>query len=278
MKIAGVPEPFNLPLRLAIEDGVLDAVGVQYIDYPGGTGAMTAALATGEIDAAILLTEGGVYDIARGGDNRLIKVFVDSPLVWGIHVAAGSSLTDVTEGTRVAISRYGSGSHLIAIVDAIERGFDTSAMSFVVVDNIDGARKALAAGDADLFLWEKHMTQPLVDSGEFRRIGERAVPWPAFCVSVRRTFGHEQADALRKVFDTTWRYSEMLLAREDRVSLVSGGYDIAETDAERWLSTVRWHEGFDRPDDALERVMQALVAQGSLNEGYANFDDLWLRI
>ena len=280
MKIAGVPEPFNLPLRLAIEDGVFDDDPVEYIDYPGGTGAMTAALAAGEIDAAILLTEGGVYDIARGSDNRLVKVFVESPLVWGIHVAAGSQLespADV-EGTRVAISRCGSGSHLIAIVDAIERGFETSAMSFVVVDNIDGARKALAAGDADIFLWEKHMTQPLVDNGEFRRTGERVVPWPAFSVSVRKGYAESHGATLRRVFEETWRYTRQLLDRADRVPLVSSRYGVSETDADRWLSTVRWQPGFDRPDDALSRVLEALIAQGSLAATDFSLDDLWFRI
>lgn len=277
MKIAGVPEPFNLPLTLAIDDGEFADIGVEYVDYPGGTGAMTAALAAADIDVAILLTEGGVYDIARGSSNRLVKVFVDTPLVWGIHVAASSRIETPgdTEAARVAISRHGSGSHLIAIVDAIERGFDTHAMSFVVVDNMAGARKALAAGDADIFLWEKHMTQPLVDAGEFRRIGERAVPWPAFCVSVRQAVAEQHAATLRRVFEATWHASNALLARADRVSLVSRRYHVAEPEAERWLASVRWHAGFDRPDEALGRVLRALVAQGSLADIDVDLDRLW---
>ena len=238
---------------------------------------MTAALSSGDIDAAILLTEGALYDIATGGDNRLVKVFVDSPLVWGIHVAAGSSLTDVAdiEGKRVAISRYGSGSHLIAIVDAMQRGFDTGSMSFVVVDNIDGARRALAAGEADIFLWEKHMTQPLVDEGEFRRIGERVAPWPAFSVSVRRDFAMQHGTELRRVFETTWEYSQALCKRDDGASLISSRYGITQADAARWLATVEWHEGFDRPDEVLHLALSALFAQGSIESADLEPDSLW---
>ncbi len=273
MKIAGVPEPFNLPLQLAIEDGAFPGMRVDYVDFPGGTGAMTAALSSGEIDAAILLTEGALFDIATGGGNRLVKVFVESPLVWGIHVAAGSRLTDIDdiEGKRVAISRYGSGSHLIAIVDAMQRGFDTDSMSFVVVDNI-------AAGEADIFLWATHMAQPLVDAGEFRRIGERVVPWPAFSISVRHEVAQQQGAELRRVFDAAWEYSQRLREMDDGASLISTRYGITPEDASRWLTTVEWYEGFDRPDEVLHRTLSALRAQGSIDATDLELADLWLAI
>ena len=60
LRIGGVPEHFNLPwLRLA-ESGALDDLGVAWRDVPEGSGAMAAALRAGELDAAMLLTEGAV--------------------------------------------------------------------------------------------------------------------------------------------------------------------------------------------------------------------------
>ena len=121
LRLAGVPEHFNYPWELADQAGLYRDLGVnvQFIEEPGGTGAMCQALARGDVDAALLLTEGAVLDVLRGSGNRLLKVYVSTPLVWGIHVPAGSDIREVAQIERrtVAISREGSGSHLIAIVD-----------------------------------------------------------------------------------------------------------------------------------------------------------------
>lgn len=277
MRVGGVPEHFNLPWKLAIADNAFAGTGldVEFIDYPGGTGAMTAALRDGEIEVALVLTEGAVLDILKGSDNRLVSIYVESPLVWGIHVAADGPVTAVAAGQRVAISRFGSGSHLIAVVDSIARGIDPTAMEFVVVDSLDGARAALAEGRADIFLWERHMTQPLVDSGEFRRIGEREVPWPAFVVSARSDFLEKKADSLRTVLDIVATYCEKLRHDNKSAQLISNTYGIAPADAERWLTSVRWTNDFERPDAALDRIKTALLSQGAIAPS-TTIDKVWI--
>ena len=280
LRIGGVPEHFNLPWKQAIDAGAFGELGVavEFSEFPGGTGAMTAALSAGELDAALLLTEGAVADILGGSDNRLVSVYVDSPLIWGIHVAAGSAIQDASEieGKRYAISRFGSGSHLIAIVDAAERGFPTADMAFETVGSLDGARAALADGSADVFLWEKHMTQPLVDSGEFRRVGERAVPWPAFVVSARRDYLAGHAATLRAALGVVRDFARRLKNDEDSARLVSRTYDIELADARSWLDHVRWSSDSSRPDDALARVVDALQAQGVIaTDGPLAIADTW---
>jgi hypothetical protein len=42
-------------------------------------------LRDGETDIAVILTEGIVKDIA--GNQVKVQVYVESPLIWGIHVA-----------------------------------------------------------------------------------------------------------------------------------------------------------------------------------------------
>ncbi|MDJ0918066.1 MAG: hypothetical protein QNJ05_09895 [Woeseiaceae bacterium] len=280
LRIGGVPEHFNLPWQQAIDARAFDELGIEVLfsDYPGGTGAMAAALAANELDAALLLTEGAVADILSGSDNRLVSVYVDSPLIWGIHVSAGSDIRDASEiaGKRYAISRYGSGSHLIAIVDAAERGFSTTDMAFETVGTVDGARKALGEGTADVFLWEKHMTQPLVDAGEFRRVGERAVPWPAFVVSVRRDYLAEHSAALGVVLGIVRSFARQLKQGKDSALLISQTYDIAMADAESWLEHVQWSKNTDCPDDALIRVVDALRAQGVTEDAGPNaIERIW---
>ncbi len=280
LRIGGVPEHFNLPWQQAIDAlsfGELN-IDVIFTEYPGGTGAMTTALAEGELDAALLLTEGAVADILNGSDNRLVSVYVDSPLIWGIHVAAGSEIRDASEieGRRYAISRYGSGSHLIAIVDAAERGFSTTNMAFETVGTIDCAREALKEGTADVFLWEKHMTQPLVDAGEFRRVGERAVPWPAFVVSVRRDYLAGHAAVLRSVLGIVRTFAKQLKDGKDSALLISRSYDIALADAESWLEHVQWSSDTVCPDEALVRCIDALQSQGVIaSEGPQEIGDIW---
>ena len=260
-------------------DRAFDSIGVdvEFIEHPGGTGAMTAALRASELDAALLLTEGAVLDIVTGGDNRLVSVYVESPLVWGIHVSASSAIKNVADiaGRRFAISRYGSGSHLIAIVDAAERGFDSQSMSFVVVDTIDGAREALAAGSADVFLWERHMTQPLVDAGEFRRIGERVVPWPAFVVSARQEYLKHNADALRRCLEIVADYAARLRHGADSAALISKTYAIDLSDASAWLADVCWSQNHEYPADDIHRVLTALRSQGVIPDAEVAEKALW---
>lgn len=281
-RVAGVPEHFNLPWRQAVEEKAFDgaSLDVQFIEEPGGTGAMSAALRERAIEAAIVLTEGAVLDILGGGRNRLVSVYVDSPLTWGIHVAATATIRTVDDiaGKRVAISRFGSGSHLIAVVDALQRGFSADDMRFVVVGDLDGARRSLAAGESDVFLWERHMTQPLVDSGEFRRVGEHEVPWPAFVVSVREDILASHAAGIRSVLDIVGDYARRLKSGAETARLVSETYGLEPGDAERWLSTVDWNYSHERPDDGLRRVIAALAAQGAIDTTNVDLDDLWFEL
>jgi len=279
VRVGGVPEHFNLPWRLAAADGAFAAAGldVSWTEIAAGSGEMTRRLRDDELDLALVLTEGAVADILQHDRNRIVKVYVSSPLTWGIHVAADGPLKRLRDmkGRRVAISRHGSGSHLIAIVDAAARGWDTGAMSFVVVDDMDGARRALATGKADVFLWEKHMTQPLVDSGEFRRLGVREVPWPAFVVSARRECLAERATDVRKVLDIVERYARNFSRRQSAPDLVAETYGLRPASARDWFAEVRWATGYRCPSAAIRRAIEALVNQGVVGRRGVDPRELW---
>ncbi len=282
IRVGGVPEHFNLPWRIAISDKAFESTGlnIEFVEFPGGTGAMAEALGHREIHLALMLTEGAVLDILQGSGNRLVKVFVESPLTWGIHVAAAGDIESIAgiEGRPIAISRYGSGSHLIAIVDAMERGFDLDALRFVVVDNLEGARKALATAEAEVFLWEKHMTQPLVDSGEFRRVGERVVPWPAFVVSAQPDFLSAHRDKLKPLLDIVMDYADRLQRDPAAAGKIADTYGISEHGAAAWLETVRWGHDYSMPAAAFEHVVAALAAQGAIESPPGSIADLWVAL
>lgn len=262
IRVGGVPEHFNLPWHLAMESGAFaDAdLAVEFIEVPGGTGAMTRMLNSSELDAAVLLTEGAVADICKGSKNRLVKVYADSPLIWGIHVTADSDIDSVDEiqGKRYAISRRGSGSHLMAIVDAAERDWPTQEMDFVVINNLDGAREALASNQVDVFFWEKYMTKPLVDSGEFRRVGVRIVPWPSFVVSVRQELLGLRSQEIKNVLEIVQRFAKQLRDSPDAVQRIASRYGLKSEDTQEWFDSTQWSYDFDPPRKGLTGVVAYL--------------------
>ncbi len=193
VRIGGVPEHFNYAWYLALKQGHFKQhdINVRWKDYFGGTGQMTQALRNNEIDMAVILTEGIIKDITEGNPSKIVQVFVESPLIWGIHVAHDSTFKQLNElkGQRAAISRYGSGSHLMAYVNALHLEWNpTTDLQFEVVKNLDGAVDALSQQEADYFMWEKFTTKPLVDQKKFRRLGECPTPWPCFVIAVRDEF------------------------------------------------------------------------------------------
>jgi sulfonate transport system substrate-binding protein len=265
LRIGGVPEHFNLPWHLALEARQFEPGGIdiEWRDYPGGSGAMAKALRDGELDAALLLTEGAVAAVTDGVALDIVSLYTDSPLVWGIHVPAASRFRSVAEleGARYAISRTGSGSHLMAFVHARTQGWPVERLELVTVGNLDGAVAAFAAGKADVFFWEKLMTKPLVDAGQFRRVGEFTAPWPAFVVCVTRAMSAEQREAVGRAVGIALDAARALRARPDAAQLIAARYGLRPSDVAEWLQTVRWSE---RVGIAADDVAPACMALGSL--------------
>ena len=205
IKIAGVPEHFNLPWLMCIENGEFEQVGVdlKWTNVPEGTGKMCQMLRNGETDIAVILTEGIVKDINAGNESKIVQVYVQSPLIWGIHVDVNSkysTLNDLKDKTP-AISRYGSGSHLMSIVNAENQNWDTTALKFELVNTIDGAVEALRSGRADYFMWERFMTKPLVDEGVFRKVADCPSPWPCFVIAVRNEILEKNANIIGQILE-----------------------------------------------------------------------------
>ncbi|MDF9798222.1 sulfonate transport system substrate-binding protein [Catalinimonas alkaloidigena] len=268
IKVTGVPEHFNLPWYLAIEEGAFARAGIdlQWQDAPGGTGAMMQSLQNEEADVAIALTEGVVTSIIKGTAARIARVFVTSPLTWGIHVAAHKDFQKVEDvrGRRFAISRPTSGSHLMAFVLAQQKGWDSAGIPFVEVGGIEGARKALAEEEADAFMWEKFMTKPLVDRGEFRRVGEIDTPWPCFVVAVRNKVLESKGEAVQKMLKVINEYAANIKQRPDALELISSRFALPEEDAAAWLSKTEWSGEVSVDTAMLTQVMQTLTALGAI--------------
>lgn len=244
--VVGVPEHFNLPWHLCIENSEFNEVGIdfQWIDIPEGTGKMCQMLRDDEADLAVILTEGIIKDIALNNPASIVQQYVSSPLLWGIHVAENSSFQTLKEleNKRIAISRYGSGSHLMAIVHAKKMGWDIDSLNFVVVNTVEKAAEILTNAEADYFMWERFMTKPLVDQKIFRRIGECPTPWPSFVIAGSNKFLHQNKALVENVLEIINRTTSefKLIPSIDRT--LSERYNQQTEDIREWLKLTHWSQ------------------------------------
>jgi len=247
VNIGGVPEHFNLAWYLTLKNGEYKAedINLRWHDYYGGTGAMNKALRSGDIDIAVILTEGIIKDIIDGNPSSIVQTFVETPLIWGIHVADKSNFYTIEDikGTRAAISRYGSGSHLMAYINAQNNNWNLDTdLNFEVIKNLNGAVEGLTNGDADYFMWEKFTTKPLVDDGIFRRVGECPTPWPCFVIAVRNEFIENNEEELKTILDiiNTTTSDFKSIPSIDRT--IANRYDQEIEDVQQWLSLTEWSQ------------------------------------
>jgi ABC-type nitrate/sulfonate/bicarbonate transport system substrate-binding protein len=246
IKIAGVPEHFNLPWHVSIENGDFekDNIDLQWTDVPEGTGKMCQMLRDRETDVAVILTEGIIKDLVAGNPSKIVQIYVESPLVWGIHVAANSSyktLSDL-ENRKAAISRLGSGSQLMAYVNASNQGWKTDNLQFKIVNTIDGAVEALSNGSADYFMWERFMTKPLVDKEIFRRVADCPTPWPCFVIAVRDEVLEKYPNAILNILSSinqTTKSFKDIPAIDQRLAAT---YNQKLPDIQEWLALTQWSE------------------------------------
>jgi ABC-type nitrate/sulfonate/bicarbonate transport system substrate-binding protein len=81
VRVVGVPEHFNLPWHMALEEGAFEDRGIEleWTDIPEGTGRMADMLAKGETDLAIILTEGVIKAISDGNPSMILQEYIGSP-------------------------------------------------------------------------------------------------------------------------------------------------------------------------------------------------------
>ncbi|GHA30715.1 ABC transporter substrate-binding protein [Salinimicrobium marinum] len=244
IRVGGVPEHFNLPWHLSMENKDFEKQGLEltWKDFPDGTGAMCKALRDNEIDVSVILTEGIIKDIIAGNKVKIVQEYIGSSLKWGIHVAEGSGYKNLEDlqDEKVAISRYGSGSHLMAFVNARRLGWEPDKLEFEVVTDIEGAVKALKDGDAAYFMWEHFTTKPLVDRGIFRRLGDCPTPWPCFVIAVREEFLKENQDAVKQMLDTLNYKTKDFKEIPGIEKQLSERYGQKEEDIKEWLKMTSW--------------------------------------
>jgi sulfonate transport system substrate-binding protein len=266
IRVGGVPEHYNFPWYSAIEDKDFESVGlnVSWKECWGGTGEMLNDIKEDNLDVIVALTEGVVKNILSENNMKIIHVYVTSPLVWGVHTHFTSHLSDLREiqGKKFAISRINSGSHLMSKVYAQQKNFSIPDEDFIIINDIHGARKSLASGETDVFLWEKYTTKPYVDSGEFKRIGEVHTPWPCFVVAASTKFIENHQDELELMLEVLLSKVDELLDNLDTEQRIAQKFGLKVEDVELWFRDVRWNLSSEDNASILASATNALVKYG----------------
>lgn len=273
IRIGGVPEHFNLPWHLGMEHDHFKKHGVrlEWTTFKGGTGAMTKALREDEVDLCILLTEGIVADIAKANPSKIIGGYVNTPLIWGVHTGAGNELERYGQiyDKTYAISRFGSGSHLMAKVDAFSKGHQLKDEQFEVVRNLDGALESLKGKQSDVFYWEKFTTKPYVDGGELKRIGEYVTPWPCFQIAATNKILESNSDAVHAVLKSIYFIADQFMNSWDAVEQVAKRYELQLEDAEQWFFCTEWATQSKVSKKMLQNVVYTLKLTGVIDRDLA---------
>ncbi len=281
IRFGGVPEHFNLPIHQAIENGSFESAGIniEWTEFNGGTGQMTAALRNGEIDVCILLTEGIIKDIIDGNPSKIISGYINTPLIWGVHTGAKNKLQHHSEiyDKLYAISRYGSGSHLMSMVDATAQDKIITKDQFRIIQNLDGALESLEALTSDVFYWEKFTTKPYVDNGQLRRIGEFITPWPCFLIAATTDILHVAPDSIQHMLRVIHDSCSRFMQSDDSIPLVASRYDQKPADVERWFHATEWATHGWVSDKMLRGVVHNLMVAGLVNGEFPISDLVWKR-
>ena len=264
LKIGGVPEHFNYPWYLAFKDKAFrkNNINLRWKDCYGGTGEMCSYLRSGEIDIAVILTEGIIKDIINGNPSKIVQVFVGSPLIWGIHVKhdfQGDTI-DSLKDKRIAISRYGSGSQLMAIVNAFNQGWNIDKLKYKVVHSLNGGIQAIINNEADYFMWELFTTKPYVDSGIFKRIGTCPTPWPCFVIAVRDKVLEKHPEAISSILATINQYTKGFKRIPGVSDILAKRYEQQREDIKAWLKLTRWNSKKPISKNLISRIQNKMVS------------------
>ncbi|KAI0166736.1 periplasmic binding protein-like II [Hypoxylon sp. FL1284] len=283
LRVGFVPEHFSTPLYFAQKYFGLTA---KLIPFPSGTGHMISAIRSGEIDVGIGLTEAwvaglGKEDTPGDGGYRIVGTYVETPLCWAISTGAKRpEITSVSslKGSKIGISRPGSGSQVMGYVLADEQGWLVPGAApyadFVPLQTFAKLRDAVNDGAADFFMWEHFTSKRYYDSGEIRRVGEIYTPWSSWKIVAATALlpggGGENPDPrLRDLLAKLDRGVAYFADHHDEaVAYISSELDYSEADAREWLRTVRFASKTEGVDlKVIQSCVDILRKAGVLKEG-----------
>ena len=146
----------------------------------------------------------------------------------------------------------------MAYVNAQVQDWDTTRLRFEVIDNLDGAVKALTEGSADYFLGEHFTTKPLVDNGIFRRLGDCPTPWPCFVIAANAAFLKSQRKTIHHILEIINLYTGEFKQIPSIDRTLANRYEQQLNDIQEWLEMTQWSQVQMKPQ-TIEKVQVTLL-------------------
>ena len=202
--VACVPEHFSQPLFELSQDSTAfskEGLVLKLITSPGGTGQMIEFLETDKSDIAVALTEGivlrAINDLLHNTEDpiQILGSYVESPLIWSIAIHPNATYKSINDlkNARIGISRFGSGSHIMAFVMGLQNNWPKHNYTFVEMRDIKGLLNGMENNEIDCFLWERVTTKPYYDQKLLKMLDIVIAPWPAFCLATKKSLSISKA-------------------------------------------------------------------------------------
>lgn len=228
---------------------------------------MIRGLEAGTLDIAIVLTEGITKAILQGLPAKIIQPYIATPLHWGVHVPFRSDISKISdlENQTFAISREGSGSHIMAYIIADMNSWDLSKLKFNIVGDIYGMLWALENSKAQVFLWERFTTAPFVEQKKCKRIDEVVTPWPCFVIAVRKEIAEKHPDQLLDICSVINSLTLKVKNDPKAVEAISWRYNLNLEDTKHWFAETDWNYNGKKIASSFATVVDYLTKVKLLN-------------
>ena len=243
-----------------------------------------------EVDNQIIIKEGDFFSdkLYQGTETvlftnsgiKIISEYVNTPLCWGIHTSVNNPISEYSQiyAKQYAISRNGSGSHLMAQIDANGQGLALKENQFEIIKNLDGALSSLEKLETDVFYWEKFTTKPYVDAGLLKRIGEFPTPWPSFMIAASDSILEKHPDKIITLLDIIHKSCENFMKdSKDVIPQVAERYQLKVKDAENWFHRTEWATDGWVSDKMLQSVIYNLKLASILTQEKPIPELIWKR-
>ncbi|KAI3402346.2 hypothetical protein KGF56_004916 [Candida oxycetoniae] len=256
LRVGYIPEHFSFPLLTAQEQGFFTQYGlkIELVKVPEGSGRLIDLLKGDDIDVAIGLTEAFVADIGKGNDKiKIVDNYVVSPLLWAVSTGIDrKDIKDLSDLSKIGISRFGSGSYIMSFVLANKLGLD-KFKDFAVCNNFATLRKSVngekegenggVVESSDAFMWEYFTTKKYYDCKEIKQIGQIYTPWPSWVISASskslETKQQSIHDFIKALSQGIVYYNNHI---EEAVQFIAANLDYSQEDAREWTKTVEFNE------------------------------------
>lgn len=195
------------PLYIAADRGYFTAQGLDVTLVNFGAGqAVAVAVASGDIDVGVTGLTAGLYNLASGGQIRVIAGLHRE--VPGFHTlgyfvskraydAGLTSLKDIA-GHSMAITTIGSTTHYAVALLAMKYGFPLSSVRIMPLQNNSNSAAAVIGGQADAAMAASTLETQIEQSGAklLGWVGDET-PWQLGSVFVSTKTDTERGDMLR---------------------------------------------------------------------------------